>query len=219
MDKQTTTYIDKYKIIEYNGCNIFVIEDVFSKDVCENLIKNIKEANCKKLSFSDGNNVECYTITDLNYKNLNNIVSKKMVEIINEIQKLKNIPIYQLTEIEIRKVYGETRVHSDGVCSNIVQHPTRNQELKSIRSITIVGVLNDDYDGGEYNFPIQNVKFKLKAGSFVVFPPYWTHLHSVSKIVLKPNCNEYRYIVSCWGMDNFLIKYDTDENLNNIIIL
>ena len=209
----------KYKIIEYKYKNVFLVENVFDAKMCAQLINDIKTINCKKLVFDKGNNVECFKVISNENSQTNQIVRQKIMEIINDMIFLKDITISSINEIEIRKVYGETRVHSYGTCTDSVQHPTRNHFIKTARSLTIVGVLNDDYDGGEYHFPTQDLTIKLKAGSFIVFPPYWTHPHSVSKIVTRPNSNEYRYILSTWGLDNFFIKHDEDDNVNNIIVI
>jgi hypothetical protein len=207
----------KYKITEYLNTQIFVVDNVLDIDTCAQIVSDIKTKKCDKLVFTTGNNVECFKVTDCEDKC--QFFMKKIFEVAHEIIALKNIPISGMYDIEIRKVYGETRMHQDGTCPDNGRHPTRDHTLKIIRSLTIVGVLNDDYEGGEYSFPSQNIKIKLKAGSFIMFPPYWTHPHSVSKIITKPNCNEYRYIVSTWVLDNFYIKYDDDDNINNIIVL
>ena len=209
----------KYKITEYVNSNIFVAENVIDTETCNQLISEISKTNCTKLGFSDGNNVECYTVDNNTNTKITKYFIKILIDMIDEIVFLKNVPISGMSNIEIRKVYGETRIHPDGIFQGLMIHPTRNHHIKTIRSLTIVGVLNDDYGGGEYFFPSQNIKLKLKAGSFIMFPPYWTHPHSVSKIVTKPNCNEYRYIVSTWGLDNFSIEYADDNNINNIIVL
>lgn len=51
------------------------------------------------------------------------------------------------------------------------------------RDISIVGYLNDDFEGGETFFDRQNVKVKPKAGSVVVFPSYYTHPHQSLPVV------------------------------------
>lgn len=211
---------NKYKITEYVHNNIYVVENVIDNNTCVELVSKIKNYNCEKLCFYDGNNVECYKVkNDNNNTSVYKYFTDKIKEVIDEFVTIINIPISGMCDIEIRKVYGETRLHQDGACPDTVAHPTRNHSVKIIRSLTIVGALNDDYEKGEYYFPIQNIKLKLKAGSFILFPPYWTHPHSVSKIEKIPNCNEYRYIVSSWALDNMFIKYNEDENINNIIVL
>ena len=209
----------KYVVTEYENSNIYVVENVIEKELCNKIISDINLVNCKKLYFSSNNNVECFKVNENEVTEMIEYFTKKIMVLIDEMIFLKKVPIGGMSNIEIRKVYGETRLHPDGTCTDSVIHPTRNHHIKIVRSLTIVGVLNDDYDGGEYYFPSQNVKLKLKAGSFVMFPPYWTHPHSVSKIITKPNCNEYRYIVSTWGVDDFAVKYDDANNINNIILL
>lgn len=209
----------KYKIIEYVNSNIFVVENVIEPELCVNLISKLKDSNCTKLTISDGNNVECFKIDNDTNPKITEFFIKKIIELMDEIVFFKKVPLSGIENIEFRKVYGETRLHPDGTCPDLTIHPTRNYHIKKIRSLTIIGVLNDDYEGGEYYFPSQNIKLKLKAGSFIMFPPYWTHPHSVSKIITKPNCNKYRYIVSTWGLDNFSIEYKDDNNINNIIVL
>lgn len=46
-----------------------------------------------------------------------------------------------------------------------------------IRDISIVGYLNDDFEGGATWFDRQNLEIKPKAGCAVVFPAYYTHPH------------------------------------------
>ena len=45
------------------------------------------------------------------------------------------------------------------------------------RDISIVGYLNDDFEGGETLFDRQNVKVKPQKGAAIVFPAYYTHPH------------------------------------------
>jgi prolyl 4-hydroxylase len=45
------------------------------------------------------------------------------------------------------------------------------------RDVSIVGYLNDDFEGGETFFDRQNIKVAPKRGSAIVFPAYYTHPH------------------------------------------
>lgn len=57
---------------------------------------------------------------------------------------------------------------------------SRFQEVEQgipTRDISVVGYLNDNFEGGETYFDRQSVKVKPRAGSILVFPAYFTHPH------------------------------------------
>ncbi len=57
---------------------------------------------------------------------------------------------------------------------------SRIQEVEQgvpTRDVSIVGYLNDDFEGGETFFDRQGIKVKPKKGSAIVFPSYYTHPH------------------------------------------
>ncbi|MEB3293383.1 MAG: 2OG-Fe(II) oxygenase [Synechococcales bacterium] len=57
---------------------------------------------------------------------------------------------------------------------------SRVQEVQQgipTRDVSIVGYLNDDFEGGETLFDRQNIKVKPQQGSAIVFPAYYTHPH------------------------------------------
>jgi prolyl 4-hydroxylase len=57
---------------------------------------------------------------------------------------------------------------------------SRFQEVEQgipTRDVSIVGYLNDDFEGGETFFDRQEIKVKPKKGSAIVFPSYYTHPH------------------------------------------
>ncbi len=45
------------------------------------------------------------------------------------------------------------------------------------RDVSVVGYLNEDFEGGETFFDRQNIKVKPQTGSVLVFPSYYTHPH------------------------------------------
>ena len=59
--------------------------------------------------------------------------------------------------------------------------------------IASVYYINDDYTGGEINFPNHNLKIKPKANSVIVFPGNENYLHEVIEIVDKD-----RYSSALW---------------------
>lgn len=53
--------------------------------------------------------------------------------------------------------------------------------------------LNDDYEGGEIEFPTHNLSFKLPAGSLIMFPGNEHYPHEVKAIT-----SGYRYTMPIW---------------------
>lgn len=61
------------------------------------------------------------------------------------------------------------------------------------RRVSTLYYINDDYSGGELNFPRFNLSFKPKANQMIVFPSTYVYNHSVS-----PVTEGERYAVVSW---------------------
>lgn len=239
-----TEILENYKVSEYENTNIYVIENIFEDELCENIIDIIDKTSLKKTDYEKGNNVRCYySEMDLllktddysyykfptdtieykkmleNIKNKNNITTNNLgglknedvktifdkinnkMKIINEIMKMKNENLKMDFNVgyTLRKIFGATRSHVDGINqvyhSNIVSISENYlKEYRMVRNATIIFSLNNNYDGGIFNFPGKNVSLKLEKGSVLIFPPYWTHPHEVSDL----SNDSYRYTLSTW---------------------
>ena len=174
---------------------IFHIKNVISEECCEYLTKTIDcyKKYGKKLDHGGDNNIKSdvigiHTIKDDNIKfNCHEIIHETLKVILSTLPKdvshLKSSSYVE--EVELRKIWGETREHADGPFGGSVPHP---------RVLSVIVALNSDYDGGELCFPEHDFKIKLKAGEALLFPPYWTHPHYTN--VLKNNT--YRYTITTW---------------------
>ena len=63
--------------------------------------------------------------------------------------------------------------------------------------LSIVGCLNDDYEGGETYFPEQNIKYTPEAGHLIMFPSDLTHPHGVTEVIKGD-----RYTLPIWFTDD-----------------
>lgn len=152
------------------------------------------------------------------YTNQINGISKKTIEnyknhIDATIIKIKNAMVYINKNIKfdcnsgyiLRKIYGSTRLHIDSINEvyetnlNFIKENNKG-EYKMVRNSSIIFGLNDDYDGGLYNFPYYDITIRLKKGSVIIFPPYWTHEHQVFGV----ENNTYRYTISTWNCMNII---------------
>lgn len=61
------------------------------------------------------------------------------------------------------------------------------------RRLSTVYYLNENYTGGEINFPRFNITFKPKANQMIVFPSTYVYNHSVSPVI-----DGERYAVVSW---------------------
>jgi hypothetical protein len=73
--------------------------------------------------------------------------------------------------------------------------PEHTDHGSSSRTLSVVLYLNDNYDGGEINFPnLKNsVRVKPEAGSIIFFPSNFVFVHSVSEV-----SNGIRYALPNW---------------------
>jgi predicted 2-oxoglutarate/Fe(II)-dependent dioxygenase YbiX len=89
-------------------------------------------------------------------------------------QKVRHIEKPQLLYY---KVGGKYDVHND--CESWV-----NGNLKQVcdRDVSVLVYLNDDYEGGELEFPDWGCTFKPKAGTVIAFPSYIEFSHRVHPV-------------------------------------
>jgi hypothetical protein len=70
---------------ELGTSNIYVIDNAFDDELCDKLMKYIDSTKLKKLSFSDTNNVECYSVVTIEENETHAFVIEKIKELFNQI--------------------------------------------------------------------------------------------------------------------------------------
>jgi hypothetical protein len=180
--------------------NIYIIKDVFENTKCNEIVTFIKENNTLhkyiEVDIKYSNNVECTFI------NMNEHMSNEYILELDKVIKDKVLDIIKLVISKnewfkknvcdngytLRQIHGGTVMHTDGIFDKKFPRP---------RLLSIIINLNEDYDGGEFHFPKQDVKVKLKIGDAICFPPYWTHPHKVSPVL----SGQYRYTINTWILE------------------
>ena len=190
---------DKINNIPKNQIFIFENKELITDELCYELINYIDTTDNYEIEKWEKNrNVNCKYV-DID-KIKDNEIKKKFDEsiykIINYIIKLlaENYDIICSGDSGycLRKIYGPTRLHKDGI--NISSIDNRYLPVKKIRNMSLIICLNDDYEGSELYFPIQDFKIKLKKGQIIAFPPYWTHQH----MAYEPLNGTFRYTINTW---------------------
>ena len=179
MEKLQKLEKKKFNDINYYwGKNIFIFPNVLDKDFCQELI-----------DFYTVNNNEKYMYS----KHIDNqIFDKKIYSAIN-------------TRLTIINQDTHCRIHTDShYIFSMRNNPTPNRVAGAfdaaqgnVKSIVIVIGLNNDYKGGIWKFPQQNISLKLNQGDMLCFPPFWTHPYSVS----ETKNNSSRYTIHSWGLE------------------
>lgn len=182
--------------------NIFIIDerDILSYEFCDELIAyldNTEKTNVEKWESRQNVNCKFIHIENIEDENDKKNFDDKLFNITGKvIQHLYNK--YELKSTGdsgycLRKIYGPTRAHSDGISVTAVQDG-KYIPIRKIRNLSLIMALNSDYEGGEFYFPIQDYKVTLKKGQIIAFPPYWTHKHMVN----APTNGTYRYTINTW---------------------
>jgi len=186
-----------------NSIMIINDKDILSSEYCDEIISIIDEVIDNKKNriekWESNQNVNClYFNSDCNkllkeeqIKKLDNDIFKIISKVICILNKDFGILSRGDSGYCFRKIYGATRLHKDGVVVN----PVKNRlSVKKIRNMSVIIALNDDYEGGEFYFPKQDFRVKLKKGDIICFPPYYTHPHMVE----APLNRTYRYTINTW---------------------
>ena len=186
-----------------NSIMIINDENILSSNYCDEIINIIDDIIHNKKNriekWESNQNVNClYFSSNCNELKKEKQIKKLDDEIFKIISKVISILNKDFGIIStgdsgycFRKIYGATRLHKDGVIIN----PVNNRlSVKKIRNMSVIIALNDNYEGGEFYFPKQDYRVKLKKGDIICFPPYYTHPHMVE----APLNRTYRYTINTW---------------------
>lgn len=160
--------------------NIQYIEDVLSKEEHEVLLKYAKDAESWKqqpwLVWTIEAGALPQEILEI-LKKIFEMVYKKSTDLYGvDINPFANSGLYIVKFVEGFFL----PIHTD----------TLSAESNHIASVYYI---NDDYEGGEIDFPGHNLKIKPKANSVIIFPGNENYEHQVFTVIDKP-----RYSSAMW---------------------
>jgi len=173
-----------------------------NKEFCNETIIDLKKFNWQEHTFSNPKNKKLIKLSnnyelDILYTNeIKNtkIIMKDLWNQINNYVKNLNFPWFDgwngYTQIRYNK-YTENKkmaLHCDHIQSIF------DGERKGIPILSCLGVLNDDYEGGEF-IMFDDYKIKLKQGDLLIFPSNFMYPHKVEPV--KKGVR-YSYISWVW---------------------
>ena len=186
---------------------------VVYKDVIqgyETLIENIEEVVSTKLiswaqaSVKADNNIEVET----KYRDTQTIVIPYVTNPIEDLaspeksfyssiriiffNSFNNIELDYLKNFEVQtQTHDAYSILKYGVGQKFTNHIDDHKDFH--RRVSTVYYLNDNYTGGEINFPRFNISYKPKANEMLIFPSTYVYNHSVSPVI-----EGTRYAVVSW---------------------
>jgi predicted 2-oxoglutarate/Fe(II)-dependent dioxygenase YbiX len=168
-----------------------VYDNVFSKDFCDETIKKLKNSDWTVHQFY--NNVGQYVHVGDDFLQ-SRLKFKEQEEIDKELWNV----IYKYIMVDLSSFYekfqwfggwkGYTSVkfhrYTEGTnmklhCDHI--HDIFDGERKGVPILTVVGLLNDNFEGGDFML-WEKEKINLSTGSVLVFPSNFMYPHEVSYV-------------------------------------
>lgn len=165
--------------------------NVFSKDFCEQAVESLKSAQWDTHQFFNAKNEYIYRGNDFMHTSANIVEQDTMMKtvwnVINQYVMVEFSQCYEkfqwfggwrgYSNIKFHKYDSNTdmKLHCDHI------HDLFDGERKGVPILTIVGLLNDDFEGGDFLL-WEKEKIDLKQGSVLIFPSNFMYPHEVTSI-------------------------------------
>ena len=142
----------------------------------------VRDTSSISIPYVEGVNEEFNNFSEAFNKSLSNIFYDTLVKTERDYMIDYGVYFSDHDAYQILK-YGKGQYFTN----HIDDHPSYHRRVSSIYYI------NDDYEGGEINFPRFDISYKPKANEMIVFPSTYVYNHSVSEVTRGT-----RYAVVSW---------------------
>ena len=160
------------------------------KKTCENVLKEIKNLNWQEHRF--------YNTKEQKYNNLSgeqeldSLFNLQSIPTIDALSKKLWFAIEKyITSLNFEwfqgwQGYSSLKFNKYSLNKKMAEHCDHIHDLfdgtqKGIPVLTIVGLLNDDFEGGEFVM-FKDVEIKLKRGDLLIFPSNFVYPHRVDPV-------------------------------------
>jgi predicted 2-oxoglutarate/Fe(II)-dependent dioxygenase YbiX len=167
------------------GHEIFLVNNVLEPDLCQHIIqvtKTFQAGTAGILVNTVDNRIRSSNLLQLGgsdplLRSTNELLFNKLAIVQNLLYETYGIKFPYAEPCSVLH-YREGHFYKRHVDNILLS--SRFQELEQgipTRDVSVVGYLNDGFEGGETYFDRQDIKVNPKAGSILVFPAYFTHPH------------------------------------------
>ena len=177
-----------------------VYDDFLNVEECDSILNELKNNYWERHSFytyetdkTNSNDDDLY-VSRLQFSNKSNILQNRIGEIVRDYIVQLNLPwlggLMGYTQIRYNKynVGNRMRLHCDHI------HSMFDGDRKGIPTLSVLGALNDDYEGGDLIF-WEKEKIELKARQIMVFPSIFLYPHEVTTVTQG---TRYSFISWVW---------------------
>jgi predicted 2-oxoglutarate/Fe(II)-dependent dioxygenase YbiX len=154
----------------------------FSATVIGGVDTKVRNTSSISVPFINGIDEEYSTLVDAFQKNIANLFYNTLVVAEKEYMASYGVYFSDHDNYQLLK-YGKGQYFTN----HIDDHPQYHRRLSSVY------YLNDNYTGGEINFPRFEISYKPKANEMIIFPSTYVYNHSVSEVT-----EGTRYAVASW---------------------
>jgi prolyl 4-hydroxylase len=174
------------------GSEILLIEELVDRDTCRHVIEVAEHCHFDAAAIlvdAVDTDVRNSGLLPLNPRNpvqqsTNHLIMQSVKVIQEALYRWYGVQFPQAETCSVlRYLPGQQyKRHVDNILLS-----SRFQEVEQgipTRDVSIVGYLNDDFEGGETFFDRQNIKVSPKAGSAIVFPACYTHPHQALPVTI-----------------------------------
>jgi hypothetical protein len=187
---------------------ILIYDKVIPEDVCKSSVQDLESCNWEQHLFYDGNsNTYSETVNDCDVYDGNkpesepivteHIINKVVGGLINDYVEKSKLPTHNLFSI---LKFSNILYHRYRDGTQMVEHCDhihslfKGSENKGIPILSIVGVFNDGYVGGEF-IMFDDYQIKLGAGDIVIFPSVFLFHHRINKVTQG---TRYSFVSWAW---------------------
>ena len=151
--------------------------EVFDESLCKSIIETYE--NCEKKQRVENGGVPDFTQVNLNtagkYDKFVQLLGYKTVDVIRRYKK--DLPEY-VEWFPDRFFFEEFRIKKyDPGSDQFGLHTDVQDHMSAKRYLAFLFYLNDDFVGGETDFPYNELTVQPKTGKVLVFPPTWQYPH------------------------------------------
>lgn len=175
------------------------IKNYLNNNFCDNILKNIKNRKWEKHQWFDYTKMKIESsLEDADVLNASLEDQNKLLPFINQavsdyqiLKSHKELPPPWISRHSPIRFNNYKKNQLMDLHYDHIQSVFDGKE-KGIPILSVVGLLNDNFEGGE--FVICDKEIKLKKGDIIIFPSCFIYAHKVNPVKSKKS----RYSFVCW---------------------